>query len=182
MAFAVVLDTCVLYPMHLRDSLLRIAERGLYQAYWSDDILAELRRSLAESGLTQSSIDHILAQMQQAFPSAQVRGYRPLISAMTCDEKDRHVLAAAVRTNASAILTFNTSDFPAESVDLYKVDVIHPDAFLLDLLDLSSRDVMDELSKQAAANRKEPKTFYALMEALTLAGVPQFADEVRSRM
>ena len=27
MAFTVVLDTCVLYPAHLRDTLLRLAER-----------------------------------------------------------------------------------------------------------------------------------------------------------
>ena len=34
MTFAVVLDTCVLYPAHLRDSLLRLTESGLYRALW----------------------------------------------------------------------------------------------------------------------------------------------------
>jgi hypothetical protein len=42
--FAVVLDTCVLYPQYLRDTLLRLAERRLYNPLWSADIRAELHR------------------------------------------------------------------------------------------------------------------------------------------
>ena len=46
MPIRAVLDACVLFPASLRDTLLRAAERELYQAYWSQDILTELRRSL----------------------------------------------------------------------------------------------------------------------------------------
>ena len=181
MAFTVVLDTCVLYPAHLRDTLLRLAERGLYRAQWSGDILTELERNLTEDGVASESILHLLDEMQRAFPDARVFGYRALVSTMTCDEKDRHVLAAAVRTNAAAVVTFNVRDFPVESVDPFQVDVIDPDAFLLDLLDLSQRAVLDELEHQAAANRREPKSVTGLLDALTRAGVPQFAEEVWRR-
>jgi len=34
---------------------------------------------------------------------------------MTCDQKDRHVLAAAVRSDAAALVTFNLGDFPHSS-------------------------------------------------------------------
>jgi hypothetical protein len=44
--FRVVLDACVLYPMHLRDVLLQAAAEGLYQAYWSKEILDEATRNL----------------------------------------------------------------------------------------------------------------------------------------
>jgi hypothetical protein len=37
--FPVVLDSCVLYPMYLRDTLLRAAEAGLYRVHWSQEIL-----------------------------------------------------------------------------------------------------------------------------------------------
>ncbi|MCP3861221.1 MAG: PIN domain-containing protein [Phycisphaeraceae bacterium] len=181
MAFTVVLDTCVLYPAHLRDTLLRLAERGLYRAQWSDDILTELERNLTESGVAPPSVSHLVEQMQRAFPDAKVLGYLALIPTMTCDEKDRHVLAAAVRADAAAIITFNGRDFPDESVDPFQVDVIDPDAFLLDQLDLSPRAVLEELELQAAANRREPKSVAALLDALARAGVPQFADEVRRR-
>lgn len=179
MPFSVVLDTCALYPAHLRDTLLRLAERDLYRALWSDDIVEELRRNLIEDGFNADSIGRLSLEMATAFPDASVTGYRSLIDDLTCDPKDRHVLAAAVRGEAAAIVTFNIRDFPAASVEAHEVEVIHPDAFLLDQLDLAPVAVIDELSRQAAANRRQPKTLPTLLDALAKAGVPSFADEVR---
>ena len=182
MPFAVVLDTCVLYPAHLRDTLLRLAERDLYQVLWSADIIEELRRNLVEAGIGNEAVDRLCGEMQGAFPDADVSGYHPLLGSMTCDPKDRHVLAAAVRSNAAAIVTFNLDDFPDSSVDPYQIDVVHPDDFLLDLLDLAPSIVVAELERQAAANRREPSTLSGLLDALRRAGVPSFGDEVRRRV
>lgn len=93
--------------------------------------------------------------MAAAFPDAEVTGYRPLIDELTCDPKDRHVLAAAVRAAAGAIVTFNTDDFPDHSVEAFELEVIHPDTFLLDLLDLAPGAVPDELSRQSTSNSAE---------------------------
>lgn len=49
-SFAVVLDTCTLYPAALRDTLLRAAAEGLYRLVWSKSILDELRRNLVGDG------------------------------------------------------------------------------------------------------------------------------------
>jgi predicted nucleic acid-binding protein len=46
---------------------------------------------------------------------------------MTCDQKDRHVLAAAVRANAEVLVTFNIKDFPPDSVRDFDIQVVHPD-------------------------------------------------------
>ena len=179
MAFTVVLDTCVLYPAHLRDTLLRLAERGLYRVLWSQDIIDELQRNLIKESIDPAAVEHLTAEMEAAFPDSSVTGYQALINAMTCDPKDRHVLAAAVRADAAAIITFNNKDFSSHSVDPFQVDVIHPEAFLLDLLDLSPRFVIQELKEQAGANRREPKTLASLLDALATAGVASFADKVR---
>jgi hypothetical protein len=44
MAFAALLDACVLYPVGVRDLLLSVAERGVYVPYWNADILDEMER------------------------------------------------------------------------------------------------------------------------------------------
>jgi len=42
----VIYDACVLFPAPLRDLLLRLAERGLVRARWSDEILDEYFRNI----------------------------------------------------------------------------------------------------------------------------------------
>ncbi|MEZ5311519.1 MAG: PIN domain-containing protein [Microthrixaceae bacterium] len=180
MPFSVVLDTCVLYPAHLRDTFLRLGERYLYRALWSADIVEELKRNLSEVADV-SAVGHLLDQMTAAFPDAEVTGYQSLINELTCDPKDRHVLAAAVRAHAAVIVTFNTTDFPDHSTEPYAIEVIHPDTFLLDLLDLAPGTVIADLSQQAAANRRSPRTLSEILDALERGGVPAFADEVRRR-
>ena len=176
--FTVVLDACALYPLYLRDTLLRLAERGLYSVRWSPQILEELAGALVGRGFDRESISRTIAQMSAAFPAAAVEGYEALADSMTCEPGDRHVLAAAVHTNAGAIVTFNDDDFPLPSTQDYGIQVMQPDAFLLDLLDLSPAVVVDELEQQAAAYRREPMTLEALLDALRTAQVPEFADEI----
>ena len=181
MAFVVVLDTCVLFPAHLRDTLLRLAEIELFVPVWSAHIIGELERNLVEFRIAPTAVARLTTLMSDTFPDASVIAYEDLIPSMTCHEKDRHVLAAAVRSGAAAVVTFNLRDFPARSTEPYGVDVVDPDDFLLDLLDLAPRELLDELARQAASNRRHPQTLVALLDALAKSGVPRFVGEVRRR-
>lgn len=58
---------------------------------------------------------------------------------MTNDEKDRHVLAAAVAADSDLIVTFDLDDFPAQACEPLRVEATHPDDFLLDLHGLNSK-------------------------------------------
>ncbi|WP_433516258.1 hypothetical protein ACQP2T_12270 [Nonomuraea sp. CA-143628] len=98
---------------------------------------------------------------------------------MTCDDKDRHILAAAVCASADALVTFNIKDFPTRSREPYDVDMLTPDTFLLGMLDAAPRTVMRTLHDQAAAYKRDPRTLWGLMTAIERAGAPGFADEVR---
>ncbi|WP_363259472.1 PIN domain-containing protein [Hamadaea sp.] len=56
MTLSVLLDTCVLFPMYLRDSLLRLAAADLYRPHWSPQILDELHRVLVREGATSAPV------------------------------------------------------------------------------------------------------------------------------
>ncbi len=179
--FTVLIDTCVLHPSYLRDTLLSLAEREFFRPLWSIDILNELYDSLTEqAGIGHDAASRVIEEMQHHFVDCCVSDYEQLIDRMwSPDEDDRHVLAAAVRGHAAAIVTFNTADFPPESVEPFQMEAIHPDDFLLDQLDLSPPGVIAVLETQVERYKREPNTIYGLLEALERAGTPNFADEVR---
>ena len=98
---------------------------------------------------------------------------------MTCDPKDRHVLAAAVRGRAEVLVTFNTRDFSAQSTEPHDITVSHPDDFLLDQLDLHPGITIGVLKAQAASYATPTMTVEDLLGRLAAAGVPKFASEAR---
>jgi len=177
--FRVLLDTCVLFKPLLCDTLLCIAEEGLFQPLWSDDILDELRQNLLRYGVAKSGVDHRIEQMGEHFPGALITGHRSLIGAMTNHPKDRHVVAAAVRGCAELIVTENIRDFPAESLAPYDIEVTDQDTFLLDQLDLDGSAVRRALGRQVSRYRRVPRTVDELLGALAGAGsgCPNFARD-----
>lgn len=177
MGFSVILDTCVLYPSYLRDTLLRLATAETYRPLWSQHIIDELSRNL-EQRLEPGKTEVLVNAMTTHFGDAMVSGYDPLIPAMTNDPKDRHVLAAAVRANASGIVTFNLSDFPSESVKPLEIDVLHPDEFLLNQWELSPALAMGAMTDQVAGYQRPAMSLGDLGEALRVCGCPDFGDVI----
>src|SRR4051812_31492287 len=99
--FIVVVDANVLFPLTLRDTFLRAAAAGYYQLRWSAEILDEMERNLiAKSGLPAAKVAKLRSAMEKYFPEAEVKSYEGLIAALQNDEKDRHVVAAAIKAGA----------------------------------------------------------------------------------
>jgi predicted nucleic acid-binding protein len=165
--YAVVLDACVLVPIALADTLLRIAEKGLYRPLWSDRILGETEAAIEEihPGI---DVQKRFTDMREVFEDALVTGWEGLEAGISLpDRDDQHVVAAAIRAGAQAIVTFNVKDFPETTLSTLDMEAVHPDDFLLDQLDLSPPTILQVVREQAAHTRQPRLTPQDLAELLS---------------
>lgn len=164
--------------MALRDTLLRAAEAGLYRPYWSQEILDGATRNLVLTDrMAKELAVRLQTQIQRAFPQAMVEVPNTLIASMTNDPADRHVLAAAVFSGASVIVTFNLKDFSEKALEPWQIEAQHPDAFLCNLYDLFPEAVIRLIKRQANALRSPPKTVVDILQILRRQ-VPEFVDRL----
>jgi predicted nucleic acid-binding protein len=175
--FIVVVDANVLYPLTLRDTMLRAAAAGFYQLRWSKDILDEMERNLVAKGkIPPDKAARLRATMEKFFPEADVRGYRGLVDAMPNHPKDRHVAAAAVKAGAQVVVTANIKDF---STLPDGIEAQFPDEFLCNLFDLDPPTFVEMLREQAADLTKPPVTFEEMLDRLARV-VPDLVLGVRA--
>jgi predicted nucleic acid-binding protein len=181
-AFRVLLDACVLVPYELSNVILTLAEQGLFTPLWSQQILDETERALTTKlGIALDKARKRIAAMTTTFPDAMVDNYADLIKVMRCHKKDRHVLAAAVRGNAQTLVTANLDDFPGEAADPYDVEIVHPDRFLSDQLDLDPDLTIHGLDSVAAGYNSPSMTVLELMRRLR-STTPNFAQYVGTKI
>lgn len=174
MAFVAIYDANVLYPSVLRDVLIRVAAAGLVQAKWTETILDETFRNLKANrpDLDPDKLTRTRTAMKGAIRDCLVVGYEPLIDAVQLpDPGDRHVLAAAIRAKAQVIVTFNLKEFPQETLALWDVEAVHPDAFLEAQIDLNPQIVYAVLQRIADSCKKPPLTVADLLESLERTGL-----------
>ena len=176
----VVLDACVLVPMPLADTLLRLAAGPrLFLPKWSDQIMVEVTRTLRETfGLSDRKAMHRETEIRQHFPEAWIEDYEDLIPAMTNHPKDRHVLAAAAHAGVKVIVTYNIKDFPRSSLTPYSITAQGPSAFLKDLYGAAPAMVMQTLEDQAATIGK---SLPYLLSRLRI-NAPAFVEMIRQNI
>jgi hypothetical protein len=181
-AFTVVYDACVLYPAPLRDLLLRVAITGLVRARWTDAILDECFRAIAKHRprANPQALARTRELIVDAVPDCLVTDFAPLIEGLTLpDRDDRHVLAAAIRCGAQAIVTFNLKDFPDAVLQPLGVEAIDPDDYVSDLIDLSPAQVAKVLREQSAGLRNPFRTVQEVLGTLERQGLPQSVARLR---
>ncbi len=92
---------------------------------------------------------------------------------------DRHVLAAAIRCNADAIITFNLRDFPESNLEPFGLVAIHPDEFVANELDLHEAVVCEAVRIVRSRLKSPPKTVEAYLAALERQGLTQTVSDLR---
>ncbi|MBI5532601.1 MAG: PIN domain-containing protein [Deltaproteobacteria bacterium] len=182
MAFGVIYDACVLYPAALRDFLLRVARTGIVRARWSEKILDECFKAILRErpDLNPESLERTRRLMREAIPDCIVSGHENLIDSLTLpDPDDRHVLAAAIRSGAQTIVTFNLKDFPANALDPFGIEARHPDDFMVDQIGLAPGLVVGALLEQVAALRNPPMSRELVLDRLRDQGLIQTVAKLR---
>jgi predicted nucleic acid-binding protein len=180
--FMAMLDACVLYPATVRDVLLSLAAADFYHAKCTERIQAEWRDNLLlqRPTLTAAQLDRTCMLMQRAVPELMVFGWEPLEAMVQLpDPDDRHVLAAAITAHADVIVTFNTKDFPAATLDTYRIECQHPDEFILNQIDLNEKDALKVFKRQRLRLRNPTRSPEEWISGLERVGLPLTAARLR---
>ncbi len=131
-------DANILFSRVLRDYFLYSAHMGALELRWSQEVLDEMSRNLRASiGLNEFDTRRLEELMNEFLPDAKLKS--PVSEDVVprnvdVHPKDRHVLAAALSTDADILLTDNTKDFPAEWMTRKGIDLVQSSAMITRLL------------------------------------------------
>jgi predicted nucleic acid-binding protein len=142
--YTALIDACSLVSVWRRNLLLSLAEAEFFRVRWSSQILAETERTLARLQADRGFPDataraaRAIASMKRAFPEALVEDFDRLLGSAVGlpDPGDEHVVAAALKTQAQAIVTENLSDFPANVLGSLNLEARSADEFIADTIAL----------------------------------------------
>lgn len=179
--FTVVYDACVLYPAPLRDTLMRLAMTHLFKAHWTDHIHDEWINALLRQGKhAPETLQRVRTLMDAHVQDAKVTGYEALIDIVNLpDPDDRHVLAAAIRCGANAIVTFNLKDFPQDALEPYGLEALHPDDFIYYQIDMAPSICCQAIRNQRLSLKKPPMEVNELLAILQKQQLPQTVSKLK---
>lgn len=179
--FTCVLDTNIIYPIEIRDVLFWFAHYELFTPKWSNHIFDEWEKVMKEKGVGEEEIKKRTNRANLAFPDALVSNYEPLIETLTLpDLKDRHVMAAAIKTNANVIITNNLKDFPKDYLGTFGLSVKSADDFITDIIDLNHEKAVEAFRKLVLNRRNPDLDEFEVLDILRKNGLKDSADYLHS--
>ena len=181
--FKCVLDTNVIYPIEIRDLLFWFAYYDLFTPKWSEHIFDEWKDVMARKDVSEEEANKRAKRANDAFPDALVNNYSGLISSLELpDPKDRHVLAAAIKTNANVIVTNNIKDFPKDYLASFGLTAKTADDFLTDIIVLNP-DQAVKAFRELVLNRRNPDLDeFQVLDILRNRGLKETADFLHSQL
>lgn len=160
---------------------MRLALTDLFKAHWTDHIHDEWINALLRQGKhTREKLERVRDLMDAYARDAKVTAYEPLIGTLELpDPDDRHVLAAAIRCGADAIVTFNRKDFPSPALGPYEIDVLHPDDFIYYQVDMAPSICCSAIKQQRLALRNPAVGVDEFLTALQRQQLPQTVSKLK---
>jgi len=155
---------------------MHLSACGLLYPRWTNEIHEEWIRNLLEDhpDITRLKAERIRQLMDAHVLDSLVSGYEDVVSTLELpDPDDRHVLAAAIKCGATGIVTFNTKDFPEVKLTPHNVEAVHPDDFVIRLLEIQPETVSLACARHRATLLNPPKSVEEYLAILKRAGFVQ---------
>lgn len=179
--FTCVLDTCVIYPIDIRDILLWFAYFDLYRPKWSQTIFDELFNVMLDKGMPEEKAKKQIERINAAFPDAMVNNYEVIIETLTLhDKRDCHVLAAAIKSDANLIVTNNLKDFDNEYLSRFGLYAKNADDFITDTIDLNTKLAKEAFTTMVAHRTNPSLDEYQVLDILRNRGLVNSANYLHS--
>jgi hypothetical protein len=153
---------------------MRLALAEAYRPRWSDRVQKEWTEALARDrpDLAREKVERVRALMEQHIPDATVEDYHALVGQITLpDDGDRHVLAAAIKGGAEILATANLKHFPASALAPYGIEALHPDEFVLRLIERVPARVLAAARDHRQSLKNPPKSVEEYLAALERVGL-----------
>lgn len=176
--FTAVIDANVFYGIRVTSLILHLAQADLFRPRWSEKIHEEWIGNLHRNrGLPREKLQKRREAIDASVLDCLITDYQDLEASLSLpDPDDRHVFAAAVKAQASRIVTFNLADFPSKALDPAGIAAIHPDQFLMELFETSQMQFAEAVRQDFQHYKAPPLTFEQYIKDLRKAGVPKTAE------
>lgn len=183
------IDACVLVSTLRRNLLLTLAEAEFFRIRWSAEVLGETQRAIEGILLNKDTpadeaaakAVRAVAAMQRAFEEAEVQDFENLVCACQGmpDEKDIHVLAAALKTQAATIVTENLKDFPSAVLEPLNIEARTADDFIADTIALDTGRAIAAIRIMRERLKRPERSAEDLLLDMEAAGLVATVDVLR---
>jgi hypothetical protein len=185
--YTVFIDACSLAGVLQRNILLSLAEADFFRVQWSAEVMGETEKALTDIFTNKGHATPATAaakqcqSMQEAFPEAMVAGYEPYLTtaAGLPDSGDAHVLAAAIKAQASSIVTENMRHFPATQLGPLGIEAKTADDFIADTIELDIGKAVAVIRSMRQRYKNPALTAEDLLLKMEAAGLTATVDLLR---
>jgi len=143
----------------------------------------DIARARKPAGFGPIPADAHAATHGEGVSTARVASYQKHDAGIVLpDPDDRHVVAAAVASGATMIVTINVRDFPASALEPLKIIAKHPDDFLCALYDSQPETTCGAVRRLRGRLKHPPMSVAAYLEVLERQGLRGFVTRLRNQV
>lgn len=177
----VVFDANILFPFHVSHILTFAAARRLVVARWTAEIQEEWLEHIATKYPADlESCRRRCNAMNRALPDAMVTGYEHRISSISFpDPDDRHVIAAALETGATGIVTRDRRHFTPAALKPFDLVPVDPDDLLVGCHERFPDDCVQAVEAARLALTRSCPSWDQYLDTLDAQGLTNFVQRLR---